>query len=180
MTHHAATEEASLKELSALPGENSSRESMDAFASITVSMFVDRARQCLHLFRAQHAELLSDSRELLESIGRGSQAAPELASALTRLISKLSFHLTLKRGVLGKQMSGDPRGRAVFDQFDRDLALLRQRASEVAKSYAAPSQIADGIDEFRQDVQEIANLLEERFRAEERDLFTEFDRYALQ
>lgn len=153
------------------------REQLDAFSSLSMSMFVDRSAQCLQLFRAQHAELLADAASLVDAAEADPEGVAELASGLMGLMSKLVLHLTLKRGVMGKQMSSDPRGRAVFDQFDRDVAPLRQRASEVAKAYAAPSQIAVRLHDFKQDILAIQAMLEERFRAEERDLFTEFDRY---
>lgn len=153
------------------------REQLDAFSSLSMSMFVDRSAQCLQLFRAQHAELLAKASALVDASEADPDGVAGLASGLMDLMSKLSLHLTLKRGVMGKQMSSDPRGRAVFDQFDRDIAPLRQRAAELAKAYASPSQIAARSHEFKADILEFRALLDERFRSEERDLFSEFDRY---
>lgn len=152
-----------------------------AFSALSLSLFIDRPRQCTQLLRAQHAEILGGLSDIMSACeDHGKPDAAGLKLAFSRLGSNLITHLGLERSLVGKQMSADPRARAIFDQFEREIAPLSIRVSSLNRAFATPSLIASKLTEFKQAVADLRLFLEERFRSEERELFNEFDAIAHQ
>lgn len=156
--------------------EESHLAAASAFSSLSLSLFIDRPRQCTQLLRAQHSEILGGLSDIVSACDdHGKPDVAGLKLAFSRLGSNLIAHIDLERGLVGKQMSADPRARAIFDQFEREIAPVRIRLSSLNRTFATSSLIASKLAEFKQSVTELRVFLDERFRSEERELFTAFD-----
>lgn len=158
------------------PGAEAKLPGGSTFDYLTLSLFAERPNSTAQLLRAQHAELLLNFEQIREFMAGGIGESLNLKNAVTKTLANLHLHLQLERGILGKMMSADPRARAMFDQYERELSPLRASISEWSRRFPTPSAIASAHTEFKADTEKMMRAFEERFRHEERDLYLEFDR----
>lgn len=161
------------------PGE-STLGSSGSFDYLTLALFAERPQAATQLLRSQHAELQVAFERLRALTEGGAEQSHAVRVLMTKIIANVQVTLQLEQGVLGKQVSADPRTRALFDQFQRELAPARGMMNEWARTYPTPSVIAANLPEFRASTERVLRVLEERFRHVQRDLYVECDRVIVQ
>ena len=147
-----------------------------AFEYLTLSLFADRTQGVTQLLRSQHSEIQMGFERIRDLLMGGADKSSDIKMVMVSVFAQVHLHLALERGVMGKQMSTDPRGRVMFDQFDLELAPLLSTISELSRSFPNPSAIASDFAGFKAIIERAMRLIDERFRHEERDLYVEFDR----
>lgn len=154
--------------------------SSGSFDYLTLALFAERPQSATQLLRSQHAELQGSFERLRAMVEGGAEQALAARVLMTKIVANVHVTLQIEQGVLGKQVAGDPRTRALFDQFQRELAPARGMMNEWARTFPTPSSIAANAVEFRASTERVLRVLEERFRHVERDLYVECDRIVVQ
>jgi len=157
--------------------------SSDAFGSVSLSRFA-AAPNSAHLFRAQHEHLV----RLMDSISTSAHAlatgqideraarALEISISMITLKSLLATNQTLQSGMMHKILGSDPRHRMLAEQHERDGLVALGALDKLTLSYGSPSRILDGYSTFVDEALPVFTGIKDRFRIEERDLFSVFDR----
>lgn len=151
-----------------------------SFDYLTLALFAERPQAATQLLRSQHSELQLAFERLRALAEGGAEQAHAARVLMTKIVANVQVTLQLEQGVLGKQVAGDPRTRALFDQFQRELAPARGMMNEWARAYPTPSTIAANATEYRASTERVLRVLEERFRHVQRDLYVECDRVIVQ
>jgi hypothetical protein len=135
-----------------------------------------------HIFRAQHEAILRSATAITTCIEAGfvDEAAGERAlqarETLTTMVSCVLIHQSLEQSLMRRALSGDPRTRMQIEQFERDGVPVVSELAGLARRYPTPSAILRAPAEFSQGFASVLSKLQERFRGEERELFTAYDR----
>jgi hypothetical protein len=158
-------------------------EHADAFGPVALATFALNPSGA-HLFRAQHEHILRTLANVTDAVesglagARGVSAALAAREALTIASSMLSIHQSLEDSLVRRALAAEPRMRLVVDQFEREMAPLVSEMASIARRYPTPSSILKNAGEFALAFSSLLSKLQERFRAEERELLSAFDRTA--
>jgi hypothetical protein len=152
----------------------------DAFGPVALETFALNPTGA-HLFRAQHGVLLGVAAQVTSNFDAGlasaqGAAALDARNGLTRLHSLFSVHQDLEVAILRRTLQSDPRARAQMDQLEREMAPLSSELAAISRRFAAPSYILANAEAFTNAFSSLHIKLQERFRAEERELFPAFDK----
>lgn len=155
----------------------------DAFGPVTLSRFA-AAPTSAHLLRAQHGFLARQMDSIaFEAHSFGSDSPEErgnralgLTNALTSLKALLAIHHTLESGLMHKVLASDPRHRMLAEQSEREAMAAMSGFDKLLMAFSSPSLIFEGFTAFSTDSAPVFMAIKERFKAEERDLFSVFDR----
>ena len=156
-------------------------EHADAFGPVSLATFALNPTGA-HLFRAQHEHILRTLAAVTEAVESGFNGARAVASALaarealTIASSMLAIHQSLEDSLVRRALAAEPRMRLVVDQFEREMAPLASEMASLARRYPTPSSILKATQEFTLAFTSLLSKLQERFRAEERELLPAFDR----
>lgn len=163
------------------PENQSERDRIDSlpnggsFNYLSLSVYA-QAPSGSKLFRVQHSELLMHLEEMRSMACGGRDNALEIRNKLTSITGFLTVHLSMEDNIVHKQMLRDQRARSISEQFEREMSPIKSSVYSYLKKYATPSFIANNLPEFIADTEQQLRVLQDRFKAEERDLFVSYDR----
>lgn len=152
----------------------------DAFGPVTLAGFA-LSPSGAHLFRAQHEHILRAMAGVTACIEAGleSDSGARALSArqlLTTATSMLVVHQSLEDALVRRALLAEPRMRLVVEQFEREMAPLMSEIAALSRHYPTPSSILKNSVEFGLTFTSLLFKFEERFRAEERELLSAYDR----
>lgn len=155
-------------------------DNADAFGPVALTSFATNPTGA-HLFRAQHERILRVLDGILpqvEAARDDSESGGALVArqALTVASSLLVAHQSFEESLVRRALNSDPRARPIIEQFEREMALLAADFSAFLRRYPSASSIIRSPGEFIPTFSSLLAKLQERFRAEERELFTAYDR----
>lgn len=155
----------------------------DSFGPVSLSRFA-AAPTSAHLLRAQH-ETLSRQMDAIafeahsfggDSQDERAQRALDVSNALTSLKAFLVIHQTLEAGLMHKILATDPRHRLLAEQYEREAMTVLSAYDKLLMTFSSPSIIFGAFSAFSEESAPVFIAIKERFKAEERDLFSVFDR----
>lgn len=153
----------------------------DAFGPVALESFA-LAPTGAHLFRAQHEAILRLAATIAGCIDAGlageaaGARAVEARTTLTTMVSLLTIHQSLEESLMRRALAGDTRTRLQLEQVEREMAPVMSELASLSRRYPTPSSILGVPAAFGQAFASLLSKLQERFRAEERELFTVYDR----
>jgi len=152
----------------------------DAFGPVALASFASNPNGA-HLFRVQHERLTSLMTSILAATEVEVTGALSVAarSHLTTLATLLPLHQSLEDGLVHRALAPEPRVRMVAEAFEREMAPLLAELAALSRRFPSASSILSAPNgEFAQACSGLFSRLQERFRREERDIFSAYDRVA--
>ena len=95
---------------------------------------------------------------------------------LTAAVSMLVVHQSLEDALVRRALAAEPRMRLVVEQFEREMAPLMSEISALSREYPTPSSILKKPFQFGLTFSCLLLKFQERFRDEERELLSAYDR----
>lgn len=164
------------------PGE--AAENTDAFGPVALASFALNPTGA-HLFRAQHERILRTLDAVTACIEgglggdeAGGVRALAIRRSLTSVLSMLAIHQALEDALVRRALAQEPRMRLVVEQFEREMAPLVSELAALSRRFPTPSSVLRSPTEFADAYAGLLAKLQERLRAEERELHSVYDRTA--
>jgi hypothetical protein len=161
--------------------EQSQEEKLiDAFGPVALATFALNPSGA-HFFRAQHEQIIR-SLDLIADIlshglGRSSlDAALRIRTELTCIVEMIHVHQSAEEFIIRRALESEPRLRMTAEQFERQMIPLMAEFSNLGRSFVTPSAILAAPNEFAQEFTSLYSRIQERFKTEERELFSAYDR----
>lgn len=136
-----------------------------------------------HLFRAQHESIVRLMNRVLETLAsrKSDSGGWSLVArnGLTDILSMIQVHQSFEDDLLRRSLASDARSRMLHEQLERDVAPILSSLAALGHKFSTPSSIEDGPDEFFRQASEIFERVQDRFRMEERQLHSLYDRHTL-
>jgi hypothetical protein len=151
---------------------------LDAFGSVAMTDFAKNPNGS-HLFRAQHEQirrLLSAALDLSPKSSISASDALLARQIVTKLTACMSVHQSLEVPLMRRALERDARMRMALDQMEREMGPVISDLMAISRAFATPSQIFASALEFSQSVRALEERVTDRFRIEERELFSVYDR----
>lgn len=155
---------------------------IDAFGPVALANFALHPTGA-HIFRAQHEQILRALSRVTGLLEAGFGAGPvgcsqalQASCDMTLVLSMMGIHQSIEDSIIRRTLAAEPRMRLVVEQFEREMAPLMSEMFSFVRRYPSPSSILKSTSEFSNTFSSLLAKLQERFRAEERELLSAFDR----
>ncbi|MEJ6002699.1 hemerythrin domain-containing protein [Paucibacter soli] len=150
----------------------------DAFGPVALTTFAANPAGS-HLFRVQHEQLTALMTSILAAteVDVTGDAGVLARNKLTSLATLLPLHQSMEEGLVHRALSAEPRLRMTAETFEREMSPLVAELAALSRRFPSASSIINSPrGEFAQACSSLFTRLQERFRREERDIFSAFDR----
>jgi len=130
-------------------------------------------------FREQHSEIMHIAADLQSTLNESSLAsdASKARSILSSLVGKLKLHLSAEDKVLYPELQGssDPKVVSLAKRFATEMSDVAPKVTEYNQRWLTPTSIMSDPGKFITETKQILNVLSNRIKRENNELYTAAD-----
>lgn len=130
-------------------------------------------------FRDQHSELMNIASDLQSTLDESCLAADasKARSTLSRLMGKLTLHLSAEDKVLYPELQGsnDPKVVSLAKRFSTEMSSVAPKVVEYNQRWSTPTSIKSDPVNFITETKQILNVLSDRIKRENNELYAAAD-----